>query len=434
MGTKSGDNYLGLLNSISSVVTNSETLEDVVQPVLRLVCEATGWPIGHALTVSAGGVLESNLWYTDTSYPKQHFEQFRQAMDTGRATGQSGLPDRVLVDGLPKWITGFPSGGNRFPQQSPAARARLSSGFAFPLHLDNKVVGVLVFYSTKAQTPDTELVKIMQQIGTTLGHVVQRQIVREESLGDVKRAWQIIDHAGEAFIAMDDDGRITSWNRSAANLFGWPRDTVIGRRVSDTIIPPKLRDAHEHGVQRYLHDHKSKVIGKPVEVPAMHRDGREFPVEMTRWALEGAAGTSFYAFLRDTSERQQHEQALKQQGYEERQGEEAADYDDLTGLPNKGMLMEHLSQALATRNAPGQHVTVFIIDLDNFKRINSYMGRSVGDQVVVAVTRKLQGMIRSTDTVGRLPEDTYGLVCPASRAKMTPSWWPGGFLIHCRNR
>lgn len=407
----SGDNYLGLLNNVSTVVTKSQTLDEAIQPVLKLICEATGWSIGHALTVSSDDILQSTAWHAADGYPRQHFEQFRQASEATRASGKKILADRVLADGLPKWVTGDPKGKNHFPKQSPAAQALLPAGFAFPLHLENKVVGVLVFYALRPQNPDSELVKVMAKIGTTLGHVVQRQTVQDESLGNAKRAWQIIDNAGEAFIAMDDSGRITSWNKSATHIFGWPQDEAIGRRVSDTIIPRRLRDAHEHGVQRFLKSGDSSVLGKAVEVTAVHRHGREFTVEMTRWALQGPAGLSFYAFLRDATERKQHEQELKQEGYRARELEQQPDYDDLTGLPNKGMLMDGLVQALSSVDHATQHVSIFVVDLDNFKRINNYMGKSVGDNALVATARKLQSQIRSGDTLARLYGDTFTLTC-----------------------
>jgi PAS domain S-box-containing protein len=118
---------------------------------------------------------------------------------------------------------------------------------------------------------------------------------------------EILEHSTNAFVAMAADGTITAWNRAAESTFGWTVEEAIGREMADTIVPESFRGAHRSGLARYLETGEAKVLDKRLEMTALHRDGREFPVEMTISALGEGKSASFYAFLHDISERVESE-------------------------------------------------------------------------------------------------------------------------------
>jgi diguanylate cyclase (GGDEF)-like protein/PAS domain S-box-containing protein len=108
--------------------------------------------------------------------------------------------------------------------------------------------------------------------------------------------------SGVAVVCMDQDGRITEWAGQAAAVFGWEREQVIGRDLAATIIPAFYRAAHTHGLRRHLAGREASLIGRPVELRALRRDGTEFPVEMVVVREDPAGGgTVFTAMLRDVS-------------------------------------------------------------------------------------------------------------------------------------
>ena len=135
-----------------------------------------------------------------------------------------------------------------------------------------------------------------------------------------KRTRQIIDHAHEAFIAMDQRGRIVDWNPKATDVFGWAPHEVLGRTVADLLIPEREREAHEAGVLRFLETGEARLIGSRIEVSALHKDGHEFPMELTVAALEEADGYLFHAFMHDISERVERAEQLRRA----KEGAEAA--------------------------------------------------------------------------------------------------------------
>jgi PAS domain S-box-containing protein len=126
------------------------------------------------------------------------------------------------------------------------------------------------------------------------------------------RANLIVDTAHDAFIGIDARGHIVHWNAQAASTFGWTRAEAIGRNVAETIIPPGYRAAHTAGMQRFHATGEAPVVNRRLELSALHRSGREFPVELTITSpIQGESGVFFGAFLRDISARKQHENELR---------------------------------------------------------------------------------------------------------------------------
>lgn len=121
----------------------------------------------------------------------------------------------------------------------------------------------------------------------------------------------ILETAHDAYVAMDATGHIFDWNERAEALFGWTREEAIGRTVADTIIPPHFRETHSRGLRHYMETGDGPVLNKRIELSALHRDGNEFPVELTIAPVRAGDETSFHAFLHDISERKRSESALR---------------------------------------------------------------------------------------------------------------------------
>ncbi|MEX0835521.1 MAG: PAS domain S-box protein [Nitriliruptor sp.] len=128
--------------------------------------------------------------------------------------------------------------------------------------------------------------------------ITERRRAAEES----ERFQGILAAATDAFVGMDADGIVTEWNRAAEELLGWDRPEAVGRRLSETIIPERFRRAHERGLRHYLATGEGPVIGQRVELPAMHRDGHEIPIELAVFVTTTGGVQGFNAFIHDVSE------------------------------------------------------------------------------------------------------------------------------------
>lgn len=132
----------------------------------------------------------------------------------------------------------------------------------------------------------------------------------EETRKGEHRVKAIIDTALDAFVGVDAHGRITDWNPRAQEIFGWTRAEVLGKTVTETIIPPRFRHAHEAGMQRFSVAGSSGVVGKRLQLFALRRDGAEFAVEMTIGLINAGDTHFFGTFIQDISVRKQIEDEL----------------------------------------------------------------------------------------------------------------------------
>lgn len=132
-------------------------------------------------------------------------------------------------------------------------------------------------------------------------------------VGSVDDLRAILERAHDAFIGMDADGLVIDWNPQAERTFGWSREEAIGRVLADLIIPVRHRAAHWEGLRRYLHTGVATVLDKRLELSAIDRTGREFPVELTISRHGTRSPARFYAFLHDISERKLSERLLRAQ-------------------------------------------------------------------------------------------------------------------------
>jgi len=143
---------------------------------------------------------------------------------------------------------------------------------------------------------------------------------REQQAEDLLKEFQereqrirsILETALDAVVTMNPAGQITEWNAEAERIFGWSRQEAVGRRMSETIIPPQYREAHERGLQRFLNTGEGPLLNKRIEITAVHRTGREFPVELAISSAKIADAWTFSAFVRDISDRRQAEEAREE--------------------------------------------------------------------------------------------------------------------------
>lgn len=116
----------------------------------------------------------------------------------------------------------------------------------------------------------------------------------------------------DAIVSMDKNGSICEFNPAAETTFGWSRDEVMGRMLGDVIVPKGMRDAHAAGLAKFLSSGDGPVIGQRIEVPALHRSGREFPVELAIMCSEIDGDPLFTAHIRDITAARAFKQAVQE--------------------------------------------------------------------------------------------------------------------------
>jgi PAS domain S-box-containing protein len=137
---------------------------------------------------------------------------------------------------------------------------------------------------------------------------LSRQRLRDRIRADLalaerdRQAAQVLENALDAYVAIDASDRIVEWNRQATTLFGWSAHEAIGRRLTDTIIPPDMRERHLAALSTFAERPEHQLLGKRLEMPARCRDGSEIFVELSIVQIAAPAGPRFAASLRDITQ------------------------------------------------------------------------------------------------------------------------------------
>ncbi|CAG0938778.1 putative signaling protein [Gallionellaceae bacterium] len=215
-----------------------------------------------------------------------------------------------------------------------------------------------------------------------------------------ERLRAIIDTALDAVVQMNSEGIITGWNNQATRIFGWTREQALGQVMHETIIPPQYRMAHVQGLHRFLSSGEQSILNSRIELLGMHRDGHEFPIELSITAVKTGAQYEFNAFIRDITERKVSEELIWKQ----------ANFDLLTQLPNRRMFHDRLAQEIKKANRASLPLALLFIDLDRFKEVNDTLGHDIGDTLLVEAARRIVSCVREADTVARLGGDEFTVI------------------------
>lgn len=158
--------------------------------------------------------------------------------------------------------------------------------------------------------------KVLKLMGLT-ENITERKLAeldRLESEGKLREQKELLasvfENSLDAVVLINSGGMITDWSRQAEKIFGWTRKDAVGRLLHETIVPFRHREDHVRGMEHFLATGEGPRLNIRVEVPVLHRDGREFPAELSISPLKTADGYVFSSFIRDISERKRMEQQL----------------------------------------------------------------------------------------------------------------------------
>ena len=202
----------------------------------------------------------------------------------------------------------------------------------------------------------------------------------------------------DGIICANDQSEITFWNAAASRLFGFSEQEALGRRI-DLIVPDRMRGGHGAGLARVAAGGEPRLVGTVVELPALRKDGSEFPIELSLSMWREGERVSFGSISRDISGRRANEDRLHR----------LAHLDSLTELPNRMVLRQRLEEVVGR----GAEASLIAVDLDGFKEINDTLGHSAGDALLKLVAARLLACARPHDTVARLGGDEFALLLPS---------------------
>ena len=201
------------------------------------------------------------------------------------------------------------SGANQFSADEYIQRHHARSILCEPLLKQSRLVGVLYLENNLAPYVFTPariaVLKLLASEAATSLENTHLYADLQEREAKVRR---LVDTALDAVLIIDEQGCITDWNSRAETMFGWRREEAVGQRLSEMLIPMRYRSDHEKGLRRFLTSGEGSILNRSVEIEAVHRNGSEFPVELSVAAFRVGGTWAFSGFVRDITERKRAQQ------------------------------------------------------------------------------------------------------------------------------
>ncbi len=267
-----------------------------------------------------------------------------------------------------------------------------------PLRVEDNAVGLLTL-ANKAGGFTEEDARVASAFGELAAVSLESSRALEALELSEGRFRSVAEATGDAIITFDSEEHIVYWNPGAEAVFGYDATEMLGKRLT-MVAPADLREAIKKAVNEVESGGASSSLAQPVEMIGRRKDGSTFPLELSFAGWNTRHGVFLTSILRDITERKLAEHDLRL----------LADHDHLTGLPNRALFRDHLTQALAAANREPQKLAVMMIDVDRFKGINHGFGPQAGDQLLQALGDRLAGLVRTADTVARSGDDEFVLL------------------------
>jgi diguanylate cyclase (GGDEF)-like protein/PAS domain S-box-containing protein len=238
-----------------------------------------------------------------------------------------------------------------------------------------------------------------------LRYAVERKHLEEALFAEKERAQVTLDCIGDAVACTDVSGTISFLNRVAETMTGWSWQEAVGLPMSEVLM---ITDAASPNAIMKSMQGSGRRSSTPPQLSnriLIRRDGLEIPIEDSVAPIHDRQGrfTGAVIVFRDVSAAR----AMT------RQMAHSAQHDFLTGLPNRMLLNDRVSQAIALAPRHQKKVAVLFLDLDGFKHINDSLGHPTGDRVLQSVAKRLVDCVRGSDTVSRQGGDEFVVLLSA---------------------
>jgi diguanylate cyclase (GGDEF)-like protein/PAS domain S-box-containing protein len=232
-----------------------------------------------------------------------------------------------------------------------------------------------------------------------LRHAIERKIMEEALFAEKERAQVTLDSIGDAVICTDPSGNITFLNVVAERLTAWTWREAAGRPLSEVfkLLRAPAREAASMATDALCARDRARAAISNCTL--VRRDGSAIPIEESVAPIHDRDGhtTGAVVVFRDVSIARAMALEIAH----------SAEHDFLTGLPNRMLLNERISQAIALAQRHAKQVALLFLDLDGFKHINDSLGHPIGDKLLQSIAKRLVICARTSDTVSRQGGDEF---------------------------
>ncbi len=371
-------------------LAQGKTTQDILNDIIRLVEDEQPEARCAILQIDKDG-KHLSLRSAPSLPPAYHKMLDGLEIDTGvgscslsAASGQ-----RVIVADIQK---------HRFQPEfkSLALRSDIAACWTEPiLSSSGKMLGTFSIYLPRVGEPNAAQIKLIEQMSKLTGIAMERQ-QDEESL---RLSATVFQTSSEAIVITDENNHIITVNPAFTQITQYSPEEVIGR-------DPKLLSSGSQGVDFYREMWQSIInTGKwHGEILNRRKNGEMYAEWLNISTVYDASNNvqQRIAIFSDISDKKRTEAIIWEQ----------ANYDTLTGLPNRRLFHDRLAQELRKAEREDIHIALMFIDLDHFKEVNDTLGHDAGDLLLQDAARRIAKCVREADTLARLGGDEFTVILP----------------------
>ena len=238
-----------------------------------------------------------------------------------------------------------------------------------------------------------------------LNSMLERAVIAEALFEEKERAQVTLNSIGDAVMSSDVRGNVTYLNLAAESLTGWSLLEAAGHPLEEVfrIIDATTREAVQNPMALAMRE--NKTVGLTANCILVRRDGVEAAIEDSAAPIHDRRGQVIGSVMVFHDASATRALSLRMSYL--------AQHDSLTDLPNRIMLNDRLTQAIALAHRDRRHLAVLFLDGDHFKHVNDSLGHDVGDRLLKSVAQRLLACVRTSDTVSRQGGDEFVILLPA---------------------
>jgi len=228
---------------------------------------------------------------------------------------------------------------------------------------------------------------------------IARKAAEDAIFLEKERAQVTLNSIGDAVVSTDFGGNITYLNRAAERMTGWSGEKAAGRpfaevvQIIEGVTREPIRDPMQLAIKQ------NQTVGLTSHCILIRRDGYESAIEDSTAPIHSRRGQVIGSVMVFHDVREALAMSLKMT--------HLAQHDFLTGLPNRLLLKDRITQAISLSRRQGKHIAMLFLDLDGFKNINDSQGHEIGDKLLQLVAQRTVACVRSSDTVSRHGGDEF---------------------------
>ena len=281
-----------------------------------------------------------------------------------------------------------------------AQQANLAACWSEPIRSgQNRVLGTFALYQRTPALPQPFELELI----TMAAHLTALAIERKRAEQQLQLVARVFEQGGESIVITDSESRIVRVNKAFTQITGYTEAEALGRNPN--LLSSGRQDANFY---RAMWDTLHATGLWQGELWNRRKDGSLYPEWLSISQLRDNSGalTHYVAIATDISQRKKDEEHIRQ----------LADFDPLTGLPNRRLLQDRIGTALTHAQRQNEPVALMFLDLDRFKNVNDSLGHHMGDNLLMQVAQRLTAALREQDTVCRLGGDEFVVLCPNTDA------------------